>query len=80
MKARSGKNILRNVNSIKIALKRSVFFHTYKMEAQGLNKTTQKYVYAVLRKALNYAVKRCIIPYNVINHMDCPIYDMSPKL
>lgn len=51
-----------------------------KMDANGLNKTTQKYVYAVLRKAFNYAVKRCIIPYNVVNHVDCPKKDKyTPK-
>lgn len=41
---------------------------TYK----GLSATTQRYVIAVLKKALNWAVKRRIISYNVIDYVDIP--------
>ena len=42
---------------------------TYK----GLSATTQRYVIAVLKKALNWAVKRRIISYNVIDYVDIPV-------
>lgn len=43
-----------------------------KMDNQNLSGTTQKYVYAVLRKAFKYAVKRRIIQVNVMDYVDCP--------
>ena len=43
-----------------------------KMNNQGLSGTTQKYVYAVLRKAFNHAVKRRTIPCNVMTYVDVP--------
>ncbi len=43
-----------------------------KMTAQDLSGTTQVYVYAVLRKAFNYAVKRRIVPFNIMNFVDSP--------
>lgn len=39
---------------------------------KGLSATTQRYVIAVLKKALNWAVKRRIISYNVIDYVDIP--------
>lgn len=46
-----------------------------KMSLQNLSGTTQLYVYAVLRKALNYAVKRRLIPVNIMNYVDSPKKD-----
>ena len=43
-----------------------------KMHEDGYGSTTQKYVYAVLRKALNNAVRRKIIPYNVVEMVESP--------
>ena len=42
------------------------------MDEKGLSKTTQKYAYLVLNNALNHAVKRRIIPYNVVTCVDKP--------
>ena len=46
------------------------------LRKKGLSGTTQKYVYAVLRKALNTAVKRRLIPYNVVYYIDAPVKNM----
>ncbi len=43
-----------------------------KMIDKGLARTSQRYVIATLRKALNYAVKRSYIGFNVIDRIDIP--------
>ena len=42
------------------------------MVKKGLSVTSQRYVLATLRRALNYAVKRRIIAFNPINCVDLP--------
>lgn len=39
---------------------------------KGLSATTQRYIIAVLRKSLNWAVKRRILSVNVIDYVDIP--------
>lgn len=42
------------------------------MASNGLSVTSQRYVIAVLRKSLNWAVKRRILNVNVISYIDIP--------
>lgn len=42
------------------------------MTEKGLSVTTQRYTISVIRKSLNWAVKRRIISYNVIDYVDIP--------
>lgn len=42
------------------------------MSNKGLSVTTQRYVIAVLRKSLNWAVKRRILSYNAVSYIDIP--------
>lgn len=44
-----------------------------KLSEKGLSGTSVLYVHAVLRKALNTAVKRRILENNVLNYLDSPI-------
>lgn len=43
-----------------------------KLRKDGLSETSILYVHAVLRKALNYAVKQRVLSYNVTNHVEAP--------
>ena len=42
------------------------------MTEKGLSVTTQRYTISVIRKALNWAVKRRILRFNVIDYVDIP--------